>query len=121
MKFSLPCIVAFFAAGVLAAPTPAPEGALDQRADRGSSTVPNLGAKKQAILKAGGNSLDIAIAMLEIEDMNADHYPYGDAKTKDAANFGLFKQNWGQLRACAHRYGFKGKSEAEWNDGAVLK
>jgi hypothetical protein len=53
--------------------------------------------------------------------MNTSHYPYGDAKVKDAANFGLFKQNWGQLRECAHRYGFKGKSEAQWNEGAVLK
>lgn len=53
--------------------------------------------------------------------MNTAHYPYGDGKTYDAANFGLFKQNWGLLRECAHRYGFKGKSEDQWNDGAVMK
>lgn len=54
-------------------------------------------------------------------DMETSHYPYGDAKTHDAANFGLFKQNWGQLRVCASRYGFVGKSESQWNDGALLK
>lgn len=45
----------------------------------------------------------------------------GDNKVKDAANFGLFKQNWGILRACASRAGFKGQSEANWNNGAKLK
>lgn len=53
--------------------------------------------------------------------MNTGHYSYGDAKTYDAANFGLFKQNWGLLRVCAPRYGFVGKSESQWNDGAILK
>ncbi|TGJ66001.1 hypothetical protein EYR41_009930 [Orbilia oligospora] len=38
---------------------------LESRADRGSYTVSGLGARKQAILGAGGNTLDIAIAMLE--------------------------------------------------------
>lgn len=55
------------------------------------------------------------------EDMNTSHYPYGDGKTYDSANFGLFKQNWGMLRVCAYRYGFAGKTEAQWNDGALLK
>jgi hypothetical protein len=66
MKFFIPCIAAIFATGVLAAPTPAAEASLEQRADRGQYSVPGLGAKKQAILKAGGNSLDMAIAMLEM-------------------------------------------------------
>ena len=37
------------------------------RADdqRGSYIVPGLGARKQEILKAGGNTRDMAIAMLE--------------------------------------------------------
>lgn len=48
-------------------------------------------------------------------------YVYGDAKTRDAANFGLFKQNWGLLRVCADRAGFVGQSEDEWNNGAKLK
>ncbi|KAG7291483.1 hypothetical protein NEMBOFW57_001502 [Staphylotrichum longicolle] len=93
--------------------------ALTTRADRGSYTVSGLGSRKQAILKAGGNTLDLAIAMLETENMSTG-YTYGDGKTQDAANFGLFKQNWGMLRACAYRYGFKGQSQSQWNNGAKL-
>ncbi len=44
--------------------------------DRGSYTVSGLGSRKQAILNAGGNTLDIAIAMLETERMTTD-YAYG--------------------------------------------
>lgn len=44
--------------------------------DRGSYTVSGLGARKQAILNAGGNTLDLAIAMLETEHMKTD-YAYG--------------------------------------------
>ena len=44
--------------------------------DRGSYTVSGLGSAKQAILNAGGNTLDLAIAMLETERMNTN-YPYG--------------------------------------------
>ncbi|KAH8680387.1 hypothetical protein BGZ61DRAFT_395717 [Ilyonectria robusta] len=88
-------------------------------ADRGSYTVSGLGTRKQAILKAGGNTLDLAIAMLETDNMGTD-YVYGDAKTLDSANFGIFKQNWGMLRVCASRAGFAGKSESQWNDGAKL-
>jgi rhamnose utilization protein RhaD (predicted bifunctional aldolase and dehydrogenase) len=34
-------------------------------ADRGSYTSPGIGARKKAILHAGGNTRDMAIAMLE--------------------------------------------------------
>ncbi|KAL4994368.1 hypothetical protein BDV10DRAFT_177044 [Aspergillus recurvatus] len=102
------------ALGALAAPSD-----MTKRADRGSYTVSGLGQRKQAILNAGGSTLDIAIAMLETDGMKTD-YVYGDAKTQDAANFGLFKQNWGMLRVCASRAGFVGQSEAEWNNGAKL-
>jgi len=44
--------------------------------DRGSYTVSGLGSRKQQILKAGGSTLDIAIAMLESDTMQAD-YAYG--------------------------------------------
>ncbi|KAF4963275.1 hypothetical protein F66182_18134, partial [Fusarium sp. NRRL 66182] len=91
-----------------------------KRDDRGSETVSGIGAHKTAILNAGGNTLDLAIAMLEIKTMNTADYPYGDGKTYDAANFGLFKQNWGMLRECAYRYGFKGQSQNDWNNGARL-
>lgn len=45
--------------------------------DRGHYTVSGLGARKQAILNAGGNTLDIAIAMLEDEHMQTN-YKYGE-------------------------------------------
>ncbi|KAL8920777.1 MAG: hypothetical protein Q9172_004348, partial [Xanthocarpia lactea] len=86
---------------------------------RGSYTVPGLGTRKQAILGAGGNTLDIAIAMLESERISTD-YAYGDNKSGDAANFGVFKQNWGMLRQCARRAGFVGQRQDQWNNGARL-
>ncbi len=49
---------------------------ITKRADRGSYTVAGLGSRKQAILGAGGNTLDLAIAMLETEKMTTD-YTYG--------------------------------------------
>ncbi|KAI0401943.1 hypothetical protein F4802DRAFT_600472 [Xylaria palmicola] len=96
-----------------------PASGIDRREDRGQYTVSGLGARKQAILKAGGNTLDLAIAMLETETMTTD-YVYGDNKQNDAANFGLFKQNWGMLRVCGNRAGFAGQSQANWNKGAKL-
>jgi len=60
------------AASVTAAPL-----AIETRADdRGSYEVSGLGSRKQEILKAGGSTLDIAIAMLESDTMQAD-YAYG--------------------------------------------
>jgi len=65
---------------------------LDARTDRGSYTVSGLGSRKEQVLNAGGSSLDLAIAMLETDNMSTN-YLYGDGKTQDAANFGIFKQN----------------------------
>ncbi|GJC89727.1 hypothetical protein ColLi_12565 [Colletotrichum liriopes] len=93
--------------------------AIVARQNRGSYTVSGLGSRKSAILNAGGNTLDLAIAMLEDERMSTS-YPYGDNKRDDAANFGVFKQNWGMLRVCASRAGFKGQSTSQWNNGAKL-
>ncbi|OKL55433.1 hypothetical protein UA08_09301 [Talaromyces atroroseus] len=117
MKFSI-SFFAMLATAALAAPES--DALFEKRDDRGHYTVSGLGAHKTAILNAGGNTLDLAIAMLEIEDMDTSDYPYGDGKTYDAANFGLFKQNWGMLRVCAKRYGFAGQSASQWNDGALL-
>lgn len=44
--------------------------------DRGHETVSGLGDRKQAILNAGGNTLDLAIAMLEDRRMQTN-YIYG--------------------------------------------
>lgn len=83
----------------------------------GSYSISGLGSRKQQILSAGGNTLDLATAMLESDNMTAN-YGYGDYKTYDAANFGIFKQNWGMLRVACSR--FKGQSVSQWNNGAVL-
>ncbi|CRG90978.1 hypothetical protein PISL3812_08026 [Talaromyces islandicus] len=116
MKLSS-AFIYLFLTGALAAPAAENIG---KRDDRGSYTVNGLSAHKSAILNAGGNTLDLAIAMLEIETMNTADYTYGDGKIYDSANFGMFKQNWGMLRECAYRYGFEGQSENDWNNGAKL-
>jgi len=85
--------------------------------DRGSYQVSGLGARKQEILNAGGNTLDLAIAMLETETMQAN-YTYGDGKTNDSANFGIFKQNWYMLRNAVSQYQNCTASQYSW--GAVL-
>ncbi|PHZ07726.1 uncharacterized protein RHIMIDRAFT_188864, partial [Rhizopus microsporus ATCC 52813] len=85
--------------------------------DRGSYTVPGLGKRKQEILSSGGEVLDLAIAMLESDHMITD-YPYGDNKSGDAANFGIFKQNWFMLRTSTSQ--FKDQPASDSDDGAVL-
>ncbi|KAI4159962.1 MAG: hypothetical protein LQ342_006178 [Letrouitia transgressa] len=52
-----------------------------------------------------------------------DTYPpdengYRKPKTEDAANFGLFKNNWGTIRASCSQ--FKGQKASDWRNGAVL-
>jgi len=72
--------------------------------DRGSETIRRLGIRKQAILSYDGNVFDVAVAMLETRKMKAtypfgDRYPDGRPKQGDAANFGIFKQNWLMIRS----------------------
>ncbi|KAI0534590.1 hypothetical protein GGR58DRAFT_516014 [Xylaria digitata] len=74
-----------------------PVTGIARRQDRGQYTVSGLGSRKQAILNAGGNTLDLAIAMLETETMTTD-YAY----------------------VCGSRAGFTGQSESQWNNGAKL-
>ncbi|OOQ87357.1 hypothetical protein PEBR_17147 [Penicillium brasilianum] len=85
--------------------------------DRGHYTISGLGARKQAVLKAGGNTQDLAIAMLETNTMTTD-YTYGDGKNGDSTNFGIFKQNWFMLRTSASE--FKGQAEGQVSNGAIL-
>ncbi|MGH3273808.1 MAG: hypothetical protein ACRDNZ_05700 [Streptosporangiaceae bacterium] len=84
----------------------------------GSYTISGLGARKQQVLGAGASVLDLAVAMLETDTMEASSYPYGDSKTGDSANFGIFKQNWYMLRTSCSQ--FEGQTAAEYNNGAVL-
>ncbi|MEO3853819.1 carbohydrate-binding domain-containing protein [Acrocarpospora sp. B8E8] len=83
----------------------------------GSYSVSGLGNRKRQVTSAGGNVLDLAVAMLETENMQTN-YPYGDNKSGDAANFGIFKQNWLMLRtACSQ---FRGQATSSYNNGAAL-
>ena len=86
--------------------------------DRGQYTVPGLGARKQEMSKIGGNVLDMAVAMLETDTMQADFYPYGDGKTDDSANFGIFKQNWFMIRTSVTQY--SNLTAGDYNTGADL-
>jgi hypothetical protein len=78
MRFSFEAVTLLLVNIAFAAPAASgSESELVARQDRrGSYTVSGLGARKQAILNAGGNSLDLAIAMLETERMSTD-YVYG--------------------------------------------
>ncbi|KGO43585.1 hypothetical protein PEX1_059110 [Penicillium expansum] len=88
------------------------------RADnRGNETISGLGARKQEVVGAGGNTRDLAIAMLETKTMTTD-YTYGDGKSGDSTNFGVFKQNWYILRNSASE--FLGQTVAEVDNGAIL-
>lgn len=80
MRFSTFASVALLIAPIFALPAlNAEERKLFGR-DSGSYTVSGLGARKKAVIAAGGNVFDIAIAMLETETMTTD-YTYGDGKT----------------------------------------
>ncbi|CAP81003.1 hypothetical protein E8E15_004825 [Penicillium rubens] len=85
--------------------------------DRGTQVVAGLGARKQEVVAAGGNTRDLAIAMLETNTMTTD-YTYGDGKTGDGTNFGIFKQNWFILRHSASE--FLGQTVDDVDNGAIL-
>jgi hypothetical protein len=80
-------------------------------------TQPGTAAQKQAILAAGGTSLDLAIAMEETSNLTVD-YAYGDNKTNDSTNFGLFKQNWYMIRTSVSQYATLGPTQS--HAGAVM-
>ncbi|MEU3862123.1 hypothetical protein AB0F03_32990 [Streptomyces sp. NPDC028722] len=69
----------------------------------GVQTVSMTAQRKRALIRAGATSRHIAIAMLENEKMDTS-YPLYDNKSGDAANFGVFKQNWGVIRSTSPRY-----------------
>lgn len=64
---------ALIAAGVLAVDLhdAASSSDLQARQETGSYTVPQLGARKKQVTDAGATPFDLAIAMLESDDMNA--------------------------------------------------
>jgi hypothetical protein len=83
----------------------------------GSYAIAGLGRRKQQIRNAGGSALDLAVAMLESDNMQSG-YAYGDYKSGDAANFGIFKQNWQMIRSACSQ--FSGQGTSQWNNGAAL-
>lgn len=83
----------------------------------GSYAIAGLGQRKQQIRSAGSSVLDLAVAMLESDNMQSS-YAYGDYKSGDAANFGIFKQNWQMIRSACNQ--FIGQDASQWNKGAAL-
>jgi hypothetical protein len=120
----LATFVATVAAGAIALAAPAASALTCPTASNGSTmscgsyTISGLGSRKQQVLGAGASVLDLAVAMLETEAMQASSYPYGDGKTGDSANFGIFKQNWYMLRTSCGQ--FEGQTTSQYNDGAAL-
>jgi hypothetical protein len=51
--------------GVLSSSSTVYKGLVARDGSRGNDTITGLGARKQAVLDAGGNTRDLAIAMLE--------------------------------------------------------
>ncbi|KAJ5827297.1 hypothetical protein N7447_004060 [Penicillium robsamsonii] len=102
---------------VVSSPTADFKSLVARADDRGNETIAGLGERKQAVLDAGGNTRDMAIAMLETTTMTTD-YTYGDGKTGDGTNFGVFKQNWFMLRHSASA--FLGQTTSDVKNGAVL-
>lgn len=92
----------------------------------GSNTVPGLGLRKQALTAAGGTPFDMAVAMMETDSMQPSPlgYVFGDVdtngapKTGDAANFGIFKQNWMMIRQAWTAY--NNLTAADWRVGDAL-
>jgi len=83
-----------------------------------AGTFPGLSARKRALVTTGGNLLDLAVAMLETETMDAHEYPDADNKPPgDAACFGIFKQNWGLIRTSG---ALSGLTAADWARGRQL-
>lgn len=78
MKFTTLISAAFLVLTPLVAAAP-------MKRSTGSYTVSGLGARKKAITAAGGTDLDLAIAMMETETMQAN-YAYGDNKSGDSFN-----------------------------------
>lgn len=77
MAYSKFAVLCLFLAGASALSGANDADGIAARADdRGSYTVSGLGTRKKAVLNAGGNTLDLAIAMLETENMGTD-YTYG--------------------------------------------
>lgn len=108
---------------------PAP-GILPRDAGYACPSSQNVASRKATLFSLGANVTDLAISIQETSCNFSAAYPYGDdypgpdgkddgtPKTGDAANFGLFKNNWKQIRTYCTQ--FQNQSAAQWNNGAAL-
>ncbi|KAL8961576.1 MAG: hypothetical protein Q9193_001892 [Seirophora villosa] len=115
---ALAAVVASFGLSALAIPTspPAITAKLLPRGAEGEPfTCPDpagTAAAKQKLLAAGAQSVDIAIAMLENGCAFTAAYPAGNGKGPDAAELGVYRNNWHMLRT--HCDLFSGAGVSDW-------
>ncbi|KAL8897188.1 MAG: hypothetical protein Q9207_007337 [Kuettlingeria erythrocarpa] len=69
-------------------------------------------AAKKALLNAGAQTVDIAIAMLENGCAFHAAFSAGNNKKDDSAELGVYRNNWHMIRT--HCDGFKGAGPGEW-------
>ncbi|KAL6716239.1 hypothetical protein ACLMJK_005805 [Lecanora helva] len=74
--------------------------------------------RKADLISKGATSQDLAITIQETACAMNSAYAYGDNKQGDAANFGLFKNNWYTIRTYCSQ--FAGQQSEDFNNGAVL-
>ncbi|KAI4185786.1 MAG: hypothetical protein LQ348_004318, partial [Seirophora lacunosa] len=101
---ALAAVVASFGLSALAMPT-SPHAITAKLLPRGAEGEPytcpdpmGTAAAKQKLLAAGAKSVDIAIAMLENSCAFTAAYPAGNGKPPDAAELGVYRNNWHMLR-----------------------
>ncbi|KAL8664829.1 MAG: hypothetical protein Q9202_002691 [Teloschistes flavicans] len=110
---------ASFALSVLALPTSlaANTASLLRRGAEGEPFLcpdpDGTAARKQTLESAGAQQVDIAIAMLENGCAFTATYGIGNGKTGDAAEIGVYRNNWSMLRTYCDR--FKGAGPDDWS------
>ncbi|KAL8736481.1 MAG: hypothetical protein Q9166_000273 [cf. Caloplaca sp. 2 TL-2023] len=85
----------------------------------------NAAARKQKLTSKCANAQDLAIAIMESGCLfSGTVYPLGDVspdgtpKTGDSADFGLFKNHWGNTRQYYTQ--FQGKTDEQYKNSAAL-
>ncbi|WP_034346444.1 hypothetical protein [Deinococcus misasensis] len=112
MKYSIP-VTALFVSALVSCGTSVPQ---PESSDLKSEVLPQATASyggytiyientasisiKQTIKNQGASQLQLVIAMAEEKTLDPRNWPlgFGDGKTGDAANFGLYKMNWYMIR-----------------------
>ncbi|KAI4245680.1 MAG: hypothetical protein L6R42_010128 [Xanthoria sp. 1 TBL-2021] len=117
-RLSLAAVAATFALSVVAMPTSL-HSLTTSLFPRGGEGEPfecpdpsSTARAKQALIDYGAQSVDIAIAMLENGCAFHAAYPAGNNKPDDAAELGVYRNNWHMIREyCDH---FQGAGPSEW-------